>query len=118
MAFACLVSGLVYWAQLLGITGAGAARFDLIAVDWRICSTVLAVVLPLACLGLWLKQAWGVVLWVIAMGIEISVYGIWAERFVERPNTVIANSASLVVLLLLSGAVMFETYRHRRAGGL
>ena len=111
LAIVCLVSAIVYWAQLLGITGDGAWRFDSVAPRWRIVLTVLAIILPAAGLGLWLTQSWGVVLWLIAVGIEMSVFGLWSDRYMERNTLVTAHAASVAIFMVLAISLYFQKRR-------
>lgn len=108
LAVVCLVSALIYWAQLLGISANGQWRFDVVEPRWRIVSTVLAIILPAAGLGLWLTQAWGVVLWLIAISIEIAIFGIWSDLYMERPNLVIRHAASFGIFLVIGASLFFQ----------
>lgn len=112
MAFLCLVSGLVYWSQLVGLSGEGSLRFDLLEPHWRVLSTVLAVILPSAALGLWTTQAWGVVLWVIALLIEIAAFGAWSYLYGAKPMLVFGHILSLGFLAILALFLLFEKRSH------
>lgn len=116
MAVVCLVSGLLYWAQLTGISSEGTMRFDLLDVRWRVILTILAVVLPSAALGLWMEQPWGMVLWIIAIGMEISAFGFWAHLYEARPMLVAFHAMALAVFVLLAAAAYFERRRRRLSG--
>jgi len=107
----CLVSALIYWAQLLGISADGQWRFDIVAPRWRIVWTVLAIILPAAGLGLWLTQAWGVVLWLIAISIEIAVFGIWSDRYMERSTLVTGHTVSIGIFVVISVSLFFQKRR-------
>lgn len=111
LAAICLVSAVIYWAQLLGITDDGQWRFDTVAPRWRIVSTVLAIILPAAGLGLWLTQAWGVVLWLIAISIEIAIFGIWSERYMERSTLVAVHAVSIGFFLVIALSLFFQKRR-------
>lgn len=111
MGAICLVSAIIYWTQLLGISGDGQWRFDIVVPRWRIVLTILAIILPAAGLGLWLTQAWGVVLWVVALGIEVSIYGIWSELYLERPNLVSWHIVSFLVYIVLASAYFVQKHR-------
>ncbi len=81
IAGVCLWFGLQYWAMLVGYSFDGRARFDLLNLPWRSAASVLAVVFPVAALGLWLAVSWGPVLWVIAAGCQLLMYQVWPEVF-------------------------------------
>lgn len=59
IAIACFWLGLQYWAMLVGYSLDGHARFDLLALPWKVAGAGLAVVFPVAALGLWLTVSWG-----------------------------------------------------------
>ena len=52
VALSCLWFGLQYWALLVGYSHDGLGRFDLLSTPWRVAATALAVVFPVAALGL------------------------------------------------------------------
>lgn len=111
MSVFAMVSGITYWAQLMGIATDALPRFDLLPLRWQVPCTVLAVLLPCASMGLWMLTSWGIVLWVIALCTEIAMYGIWAETYVARPSLVIAHAAALAVLAAFVIAVLIQRYR-------
>ena len=74
IAISCFWFGLQYWAMLVGYSLVGAGRFDLLSLPWKAASTCLAVLFPVAALGLWLVVSWGPVIWVLAAGAQISEY--------------------------------------------
>lgn len=81
IAVACLWFGLQYWGMLVGYTLNGNARFDLLDLPWKVAASSLAVLFPVASLGLWLTVSWGAVLWAIAAAAQISMYVIWPQVF-------------------------------------
>jgi hypothetical protein len=81
VAVACFWFGLQYWAMLVGYSLQGLARFDLLALPWKVAASALAVLFPVASLGLWLTVSWGPVLWTIAAVSQILMYSVWPEIF-------------------------------------
>ena len=71
VALGCLLAGLQYWGRLIGYSDGGMSRFDLIPSYWQLASASLAVLLPVAAVGLWMQVSWGPVLWVVAAGSEV-----------------------------------------------
>lgn len=108
LALFALIAGLNYWAKLTGIATDGAMRFDLLAAHVRIVYTTLAVLLPVAALGLWLTARWGVVLWVIATTAEIVTHGLLGDAYPARPGIAALGVLSLVVLVIVSAATLIE----------
>ena len=81
VAVACFWFGLQYWAMLVGYSLKGMARFDLLTLPWKVAASSLAVLFPVASLGLWLTVSWGPVLWAIAAISQVSMYIVWPEIF-------------------------------------
>lgn len=73
-AFLLLIA-LYNWAELIGLLGDGAGRFDLVSSDQRVAEVVMAVTYPAAAVGLWFGVGWGLVLWAIGTVVEIFLSG-------------------------------------------
>lgn len=97
VALSCLLAGLQYWGRLIGYSDGGAYRFDLIPSYWQLASASLAVLLPVAAVGLWMQVSWGPVLWVVAAGSEIIMHKGLPLWFGERPLLVMAHSVVIAV---------------------
>ena len=81
VAISCLWFGLQYWGMVVGYSFEGRGRFDLLNFPWRVAASALAVVYPVASLGLWLTVSWGPVLWTIAAGSQLVMFQGWPEIF-------------------------------------
>lgn len=99
VALSCLMAGLQYWGRLIGFSDGGASRFDLIPSYWQFASASLAVLLPVAAVGLWMQVSWGPVLWVVSAGAEVIMHLGLPQFFGERPVLVIAHAVVMVVYL-------------------
>jgi hypothetical protein len=102
VAVSCLWFGLQYWAMLVGYSLVGAGRFDLLSLPWKVASTSLAVLFPVASLGLWLTVSWGPVVWVLAAGGQILMYGFLPQIF---------GANRLVILLHAMVAALYWFFR-------
>lgn len=110
----CLLSGLKYWTLLLGIHGGEFWRFDLMPVYWQAASASLAVLLPVAAVGLWMPNAWGAVVWFVAAASEAVMYYGFPELFGRQPF-VLATHAMTVLLYAIFRVVLHrEKQRARR----
>ena len=67
-ALAMFVVGVGYWMRLVGFEPG--SRFDLMPVWWRMAAPTLAVLYPVAGIGLWLIAGWGAVIWVLIALVE------------------------------------------------
>src|SRR5690606_36155510 len=99
VALGSLVAGLHYWGRLIGYSDGGMYRFDLIPSYWQLASASLAVLLPVAAVGLWMQVSWGPVIWVAGAGAEVVMHQGLPLWFGERPLLVIGHGVVLVVYL-------------------
>ena len=113
VAIACLWFGLQYWSMLVGYSHAGLGRFDLLSLPWRVAAAGLAVVFPVAALGLWLGGAWGPVIWALAAGGQILMFGLWTQIFGHNPLAIVLHSVVALVYLAFRLALWLES-RHKQ----
>jgi hypothetical protein len=113
VALACLWFGLQYWGMLVGYSHGGLGRFDLLSLPWRVAAAGLAVVFPVAALGLWLAGSWGPVMWLIAAGGQILMFSVWPEIF-GRNLLAIVMHVSVAVLYLSFRLALWLESRHKR----
>lgn len=111
VALSCLLAGLQYWGRLIGYSEGGAFRFDLIPSYWQLASASLAVLLPVAAVGLWMQVSWGPVLWVVAAGAEFIMHKGLPLWFGERPMLILAH-AVVVSVYIGFRAALFVKRRH------
>ncbi|NLS03107.1 hypothetical protein HGP14_06935 [Rhizobium sp. P32RR-XVIII] len=114
VAISCFCLGLQYWAMLVGYSLAGAGRFDLLSLPWKVAATSLAVLFPVAALGLWLTVSWGPVLWVLAAGGQILMYGMLPETFGANRLIVLLHGVVALLYLVFRLVLWLENRRHRR----
>lgn len=99
VALTALIAGLQYWGRLIGYSDGGVSRFDLIPTHWQVASVSLAVLLPVAAVGLWIQVAWGPVIWIVAAGAEVVMHQGFPLWFGQRPLLVIAHGVVLGVYI-------------------
>ncbi len=108
VAVSCLWFSLQYWAMLVGLSLGGAGRFDLLSLPWRTAASSLAVVFPVAALGLWLASSWGPVIWVIGAGGQVLMHGVWPEIFGSHALVISMHALIAVVYALFRLALWLE----------
>lgn len=111
---ACLWFALDYWAMLIGFSHGGAGRFDLLPSEWRAAATALAVLYPVAAIGLWLLVSWGPVVWVVAAAIEIAMYEFYPGIFGARPFLFLLHGAVAIAFILFRGVLFYQWWRQAR----
>ena len=113
IAIACLWFGLQYWSMLVGYSLGGHGRFDLLDSPWKVAGAGLAVVFPVAALGLWLTVSWGPVIWVLAAGAQILMYGLWPAIFGHNPLVMILHGCVALIYCAFRAALFIEKRRQR-----
>ncbi len=113
VALACLWFGLQYWALLVGYSHDGLGRFDLLSTPWRAAATGLAVVFPVAALGLWVAGSWGPVMWLLAAGSQMLMFTVWPEIF-GRNNLAVTMHATVFVVYVLFRLALWLEGRHKQ----
>jgi hypothetical protein len=118
IAISCFWFGLQYWAMLVGYSLEGAARFDLLDLPWKVAASALAVLFPVASLGLWLAVSWlavswGAVLWTIAAAVQIAMYMVWPQIF--GANVLVPILHIVVAALYVFFRIAFWLEERRKA---
>lgn len=109
VAITCLWFGLQYWAMLVGYSLGGRGRFDLLGVPWQVAGASLAVLFPVASLGLWLAGSWGPVIWALAAGTQVLMYGAWTDVYGTNRLVLAMHVVVAIVYVLFRVAIWLET---------
>ena len=101
-AIALFGVGIAYWVRLVGIFDGSLWRFDLMPLQWRMAAPALAVLCPVAGVGLWMPVSWGIVVWVVAAMIEaFLVFGL-PQGLAAHPAILGGHALALSLLLALA----------------
>lgn len=114
VAVCSLWFALQYWAMLTGFSFNGQGRFDLLPPAWKAASTALAVLFPVAAVGLWLLVSWGPVIWLIAAATEIAMHEVYPSIFGINRLLVITHIAIAVLFVLFRIALFVQRRRQVR----
>ncbi len=93
--------GILYWARLIGIDPEHLGRFDLMPIWWRIAAPALAVLYPVAGIGLWMTAGWGAVIWVLIAIVEAVMHLGFPALFGENFLGLVAHAWGLGMLVVL-----------------
>ncbi len=110
----CFWFALSYWAMLIGFSHNGAGRFDLLSPEWRAAATALAVVYPVAAIGLWLLVSWGPVVWVVAAATEIAMDKFYPGILGHRPLLIVLHGSVAVTFVLFRAVLLYQRLRQVR----
>lgn len=113
VAISCFWFGIEYWSMLVGYGAGGQARFDLLSPAWRAAGVCLAVVFPVAALGLWLTVSWGPVIWICAALGQVLMYTVWQHLFGSNILVPIMHATILTVYGLFRVALYLERREKR-----
>jgi hypothetical protein len=114
VAVASLWFALQYWAMLTGFSLGGQGRFDLLPPAWKAASTALAVLFPVAAVGLWLLVSWGPVIWLIAAATEVAMHEVYPSIFGINRLLVYMHLTVTVVFVLFHVALFIQRRRQAR----
>lgn len=102
VAVGCLYFAFVMWSDLIGYGSGGALRIDRLDTDQQAAVATLAVLYPVAAIGLWLRGSWGPVVWTVAAVVEIA-------RHESLPGSI--SAATPTLLMIGSTAVVYLALR-------
>ncbi len=106
----CLLFGFLYWVRLIGFYEGALWRFDLMPLHWKFASASLAVLFPVAAIGLWMKVSWGPVIWLAAALVETLMFYGFPQLFGAHVLT-LATHLGVAVLYI----AFWVTIRHQKA---
>lgn len=99
-AVAMFAVGIQYWIALIGVEPQ--ERFDLMPIWWQTVAPALAVLYPVAGIGLWLLAGWGPAVWILLVLVEAVMHLGFPDLF---------GSSLLWLALQVWGLVMLATFR-------
>lgn len=105
LAVVLMLLGLRQWAIILGVIGGADATFEAMSTAWKLATMHLAVVDLVASVGLWLRVAWGKVIWIFAAVSEIALHTVFIGTFGGDLLVVtfhVATFAAFVVLTVMA----------------
>lgn len=114
VAVGSLWFALQYWAMLTGFSFNGQGRFDLLPPAWKAAYTALAVLFPVAGVGLWLLVSWGPVIWLVAAATEIAMHEAYPSVFGIDRLLVFMHVAIAVLFVLFRIALFIQRRRQTR----
>jgi hypothetical protein len=106
VALGCLAFGIRIWGELTGYSAHGSMRFDLLGSDIMAVKASLAVLYPVAAVGLWLKGAWGPVIWSVAAALEIGTHQMFPDTFGANTLKLAATATTVLAYVILRLAII------------
>jgi hypothetical protein len=81
LAIVLMLFGLRQWGVIVGVASSPGGVFETMSTAWQLATMYLAVVDLVASVGMWMRVAWGNVLWVCAALSEIAFHTIFMSTF-------------------------------------
>jgi len=81
VAVVLMLFGLREWAVILGVATSYGGPFETMTIAWKMATMYLSVIDLVAAVGLWMRVAWGNVLWVCVAASEVAFHTIFMETF-------------------------------------
>ena len=102
LALVMMLLGLRQWAVILGVVPGGGGTFEAMSTAWKLATMHMAVLDLVASVGLWMRVAWGKVLWVYAALSEIALHTVFVGTFSGDLIVVTFHLVTLVVFVVLT----------------
>ena len=93
--------GLDYWVRLVGVHDGPLWRFDTMPLGWQVAAPALAVLCPVAGVGLWMTVSWGAVLWALVAAVEAVMHLGFPPVFGGVTPWLLAHAVGLSALCVL-----------------
>lgn len=106
-----LLLGLRHWLYIAGVFQDPGWSFETMSTPWRAVTIQLAVVDLVAAVGLWMRVAWGNVIWIYVALFEIAMHTVFAETF----GLDLLIVSFHIVTLLVFVALLVMSKRHEAA---
>jgi len=97
-----LLFGLRQWAVILGVLSSPGGPFENMTAVWGAATMHIAVVDPVAAVGLWNQTAWGKVVWVYAALFEVALHTVFIGTFGGDLPVVGFHLFTVAVFILLT----------------
>lgn len=104
LSIVLMLFGLRQWAVIVGVAASPGGPFETMSAAWQLATMYLAVADLVAAVGLWMRVAWGNVLWICAALSEVAFHTFFMNTFGSDYTVVtfhllaIAGFAALVLL--------------------
>ena len=106
-----MILGLRQWAIIIGLLEGLPGMFEEMSQEWQIATMHLAVVDLVAAVGLWMRVAWGRVVWILAAVSEIAFHTLFVSSFGGNLLVVMFHT---ITLLGFAGLYLLASRAPRR----
>ena len=97
-----LLLGLREWAVILGIFSGATGSFEAMTTPWKIATMYLSVIDLVAAVGLWMRVAWGKVVWLLAALSGIALHTVFIPTFGSDLPIVLLHVLTIAAFVVLT----------------
>ena len=108
LSIVLMAFGLRQWAAIVGLADSPGGPFETMSAAWQFLTMYLAVVDLVAAVGLWMRVAWGKVLWICAALSEVAFHTIFIGSFGSDYIVVALHLVAVAGLATLVALVRYE----------
>lgn len=107
LAIIFFAGALYTWARLVGFWPGDDNRFDTMSQTLKVYSIVLAVVLPVASVGMWTMLQWGRVIWFLLIGFQTVMAIRFFDMMEHAAVIIIFHALTLGCYVIFQGLLFF-----------
>ena len=100
LAIVFFAAAIYTWMTAIGYWEGPNYRFDTMGVAAKIYTAIMAVMLPVACVGLWTTLPWGRVIWFFAIAFQSVSLVRFPDMFVSPTAMLIFHAVCLVIYVV------------------
>ena len=97
-----MLLGLREWAVILGIIPGVPGSFEAMTTPWKIATMYLSVIDLVAAVGLWMRVAWGKVVWLLAALSGIALHTVFIPTFGSDLPIVLLHVLTIAAFVVLT----------------
>jgi hypothetical protein len=97
-----MLLGLREWAVILGIIPGVPGPFEAMDAHWKIATMYLSVIDLVAAVGLWMRAAWGKVVWLLAALSGIALHTVFIPTFGSDLPIVLLHVLTIAAFVVLT----------------
>lgn len=101
MSILLLCIGVFYWAIIIGVMPGGSGPFIDMTVAGKVAIVHIAVANLVAAVGLWMRVAWGTVIWIYAALSAVVMHAVYASVFGGNFLLVLFQVLALLIFVVL-----------------
>ncbi len=97
-----MLLGLREWAIILGILPGATGSFEAMTAPWKVATMYLSVIDLVASVGLWMRVAWGKVVWLLAALSAIALHTVFIPTYGSDLPIVLLHVLTIAAFVALT----------------